>query len=71
MNKQQDTPALSTHDFVALGLDHMAYVRNVKIDGRAFYAVHAADGTEVTVLPTRAQADAAIRQHDLMPVWLH
>ena len=71
MNEQQSTPAFSAQDFVALGLDHMAYVRSVIIDGRERYAVHAADGTQVTILPTRAQADAAIRQHDLTPVWVH
>ena len=70
MNKEQNTQAISTHDFAALGMDHLAYVRDVMIDGRLFYAVHAADGRQVTVLPTRAQADATIRQHDQTPVWV-
>ena len=40
-------------------------------DARILLAVHAADGTEIVVMPDREVARAAIRQHDLEPVSVH
>jgi len=33
--------------------------------------VHAADGTQITVLPDREIALATVRQHDLEPLSVH
>jgi hypothetical protein len=35
------------------------------------YAVHAADGTQITILPDRNVALATVRQHDLEPLSVH
>ena len=35
------------------------------------YAVHAADGTQIAVLPDRNVAFATVRQHDLEPLSVH
>lgn len=62
---------LSAQDFVAFGVDHVAYVKAVEVDGRTGFAVHAADGTPLTVLPDRDVAFAAVRQNDMEPVSVH
>ena len=41
------------------------------VDGVSAFAVHAADGTQVTVLPNREVALATVRQHDLEPLSVH
>ncbi len=61
----------TARDFEALGLEQLAYVTAVKVEGQSALAVHAADGTEIAVMPDRDVACAAIRQHDLEPVSVH
>ncbi len=61
----------TARDFEALGLEHLAYVKPVTVDGQTAFAVHAADGTEIAVMSDREVARAAIRQHDLEPVSVH
>lgn len=62
---------LSSKDFAVFGVDHVAYVKQVELDGAPGFAVHAADGTQLAVLPARDIAFATIRQHDLEPVSVH
>jgi len=62
---------LSPEDFAAFGVDHMAYVKPVLVNGVAAFSIHAADGTPLTVLPDRDVASAAVRQNDLEPVSVH
>lgn len=68
---QHHSPVMSDHDLAALGLQEVAYVKPVRVEGNTAYAVHAADGTEMAVLADRDIAFAAIRQHDLRPVSVH
>jgi len=62
---------MSAADLAVLGLQGVAYVRSVGVDGGTSYAIHAADGTEIGVAPSRDLAFAAIRQNDLEPVSVH
>jgi hypothetical protein len=62
---------LSAEDFAAFGVDHLAYVKPVLVNGVAAFAIHAADGTPLTVLPDRDIASAAVIQNDLEPVSVH
>jgi hypothetical protein len=62
---------MSLQDLAALGLSHVAYVKPVTIDGRAVYAIHAADGTEMAVMEDRDVALTAIRVHNLEPMSVH
>jgi hypothetical protein len=62
---------ISTKDFAAFGVENLAYVKTVDIDGQTGYAIHAADGTPLTVLGERDAAFATIRQHDLEPLSVH
>ena len=62
---------LSPADFAALGVQDMAYVKQTQVDGSAAYAVHAADGTPLTVMNSRDEAFAVCVQNDLEPVSAH
>ncbi|WP_448202793.1 DUF1150 family protein [Azospirillum sp. sgz302134] len=62
---------LSPQDFAAFGVDHVAYVRPVEVDGNPAFSVHAADGTPLTVLAERDVAFATVRQNDMEPLSVH
>ncbi len=57
--------------FAALGVAELAYVKPVIEDGEDVYAIFAADGTQMGVMPNREVAFAAVVQHDLEPVSVH
>jgi hypothetical protein len=62
---------LSAKDFAAFGVNHVAYVKHVKLDDVHAYAIHAADGTQLAVFPGRDVAFATVRQHDMEPLSVH
>ncbi len=62
---------LAAQDFKTLGLEQLAYVKPVTLDGKEIFAVYAADGTEIAVMANREIACAAVRQHDLEPLSVH
>lgn len=62
---------LSPQDFATFGVDHVAYVKPVTVEGAAAFAIHAADGTPLTVLPARDVAYATVRQNDMEPLSVH
>ncbi len=61
----------SRQDFTSFGLEDLAYVKNVVVDGQAMQAVHAADGTPLTVITGRDLAFATVRQHEMEPLSVH
>lgn len=72
MNRTDYTrPALSTEDLFRFGLNDLAFVKLVVVQGEAFYVVHAADGTPLMIAPERDLAFAAARQYDLNPSSVH
>jgi len=54
-----------------LGIEDMAYVKSVFVDGQRLHAIHAADGTPLTVVSDRAVAFATVSQHDMQPMSVH
>jgi hypothetical protein len=62
---------LSTNDFATFGVDLVAYVKPVTVDGAPTFAIHAADGTPLTVVAGRANAFATVRRHEMEPVSVH
>jgi hypothetical protein len=62
---------MSSRELALFGMQDLAYVKAVLVDGVSAFAVHAADGTQVTVLPDREIALATVRQHDLEPLSVH
>ncbi len=71
MNQTERAIQIPPRDFMLLGIEQMAYVKPVEVDGHTAFAVHAADGTEIAVLAQRDLAFATVRQHDLEPVSVH
>ena len=62
---------LSSRDLGSLGLDDVAYVKSVTVDGQKLHAIHAADGTPLTVVAERDLAFATVRQHEMNPASVH
>ena len=62
---------MSSRELALFGMQDLAYVKPVLINGVTAFAVHAADGTQITVLPDREIALATLRQHDLEPLSVH
>ena len=62
---------LSTQDLGSFGLEDIAYIKSVTVDGQKLHAIHAADGTPLTVVSERDLAFATVRQHDMNPASVH
>jgi hypothetical protein len=62
---------MSARELALFGIQDMAYIRRIEVDGATAYAVLAADGTQVAVVAEREVAFALVRQHDLEPVSVH
>ncbi len=79
------TGAMSAQDFATFGAPNMVYVREVGPDAvrdvvgddtdlpadARYFAVHAADGTQMAIVDNRDAAFAGARQYDLEPVSVH
>jgi hypothetical protein len=71
MEVKEHNRIMSDHDLAVLGLQFVAYVKPVALQGTKAYSIHAADGTEIAVMDDHDGALAAIRSHDLEPVCVH
>ena len=60
---------LSIQDFLDVGLDQVAYIR--PLDNEQSFSIHAADGSQISVMDSYDTALAAVRVQDLFPVTLH
>lgn len=63
--------AMSEQDLRYLGMNEIAYIRpaNASDEGEGF-AIHAADGTQLSVMEDYDTAIAAARQNELEPIML-
>jgi hypothetical protein len=59
---------LSPQEFLGVGMDQIAYIR--PITGSRF-SIHAADGTQLSIVASYNDAVMAARAGDLFPVTLH
>jgi len=71
MNISLNVRHLSARDLAALGVQDVAFVKQITVNDEVAYAVHAADGTQMALMTDRDIAFAAIRQHGLEPVSVH
>ncbi len=71
MQEAQTTARISPQDLSALGLDDLAYVRKTEVDGHTVFAVHAADGRRLTLMPSRERAVSTVLEHDMTPLSVH
>ena len=62
---------LSHDDFLNFGMQDIAYTRAVEIEGQAAFAIHAADGTLLSVVESAQDANMLLEQNDLEPTLLH
>jgi len=66
-----DVRKLSPDDLGRLGLQEMAYVKPVTVNGTHAFAIHAADGTPMALAQDCTLAFAAIVQHEMVPAHVH
>jgi hypothetical protein len=71
MNGFERIRNISSRELAVFGMQDLAYVKPMVVNGVTAFAVHAADGTQVAVLPDREIALATVRQHDLEPLSVH
>jgi hypothetical protein len=62
---------LSVQDWASFGVQEIAYIRPVVVNGVKAMSIHAADGTPIGAAPTAELAIAAIEQHELAAVRVH
>lgn len=63
---------LSPREFLGVGMDQIAYIRPVLLDGdMAGFSIHAADGTQLSIVSSYNDAVMAARTSDLYPVTVH
>jgi hypothetical protein len=70
MNTVEKLYELSDQDFALIGMQHLAYIKPTVVNGVTGFSIHAADGTQIGMAPSRDIAFAAVKQHELEPVSL-
>lgn len=63
--------SLSEQDFLTFGVQHVAYIRPVTLMNKNVFAIHAADGTPISITESEKLALQAIAHHDLDAVRVH
>jgi hypothetical protein len=71
MQTMEQMRQMTATDLAMFGMQDIAYVKPVVVDGSASYAIHAADGTQMAVIGDRDIAFAVVRQNELEPVSVH
>jgi hypothetical protein len=72
MDQIEKLRQITPKEFAVFGMQDIAYIKRVAgSDGVVGFAVHAADGTQVALLPDREVAFATVRQHELEPMSVH
>ena len=66
-----DIRHISAAQLAQLGMQQVAYVKQVVVDGNQGFAIHAADGTPMAVAGDREVAIAAILEHEMVPAQVH
>ena len=77
MNKNNENnnilEQLSNQDFLNIGLDQVAYIKHFKNDlkNQEIFSIHAADGSQISIMNSYDMALDTIRGNDLFPVTVH
>ncbi|MEX0758652.1 MAG: DUF1150 family protein [Tistlia sp.] len=74
MNQQKTThdfEPLSQQDFLAFGVNDVAYVRDIDTEEGDAVGIFAADGTRMAVMKDFQTAVAAVRQNEMEPLSVH
>ncbi|SME93121.1 hypothetical protein SAMN06265365_101557 [Tistlia consotensis] len=70
-HRSQDFEPLSQQDFLAFGLNDVAYLRDVETEDGVVVGIFAADGTRMAVMKDLSTAAAAVRQNEMEPLSVH
>lgn len=63
---------ISVRDFLNMGIDQIAYIKPLgAADPETGFAIHAADGRQISVIDSYMSAVAIIHQNDMHAVTLH
>ncbi len=71
MQTNQQIRHMTTQDLAMFGVQVIAYVKPITVDGVASYAICAADGTQMALIPDRDVAFAVVRQNEMEPLSVH
>lgn len=71
MQVEQPMRPLSPADFLRLGADDVAYIKQVETPAGHAYAIHGADGSPLAVVASYALAEATIKRNDMEPMAAH
>lgn len=63
--------AISSKEFLDFGKEDIAYVRPVKIDGQKLFAIHAADGTPLSIMQNKREAVMVVEKNDMEAATVH
>ena len=66
-----DIRKLSQMQLLQLGMEQLAYVKPVWMDGTTAFAIFAADGSPMAVAADCDMAVAAIMEHEMVPTLVH
>lgn len=66
-----DIRHLTEEQLMQLGLSHLAYVKQVVMNGETAFGIFAADGSPMAMASEREVALAAIVEHEMVPVLVH
>jgi hypothetical protein len=66
-----DMHNISPQQLAMLGMQQIAYIKPVVVNGTPAFAIHAADGTPMAIAEGREVALAAIVQHEMVPALVH
>lgn len=62
---------ISARDFLNFGMQQVAYIRPIRVDDKTAYAIHAADGTPLSVMESKDTALVVVRHNELEPATVH
>jgi len=64
---------LTIQDFLNVGIDQVAYIKKSSdvVQDKSSFSIHAADGSQISIMDSHDMALAAIRVNDLYPVTVH
>ena len=63
--------SLSPHELESLGINYIAYVKPITVNGVLAFGIYGANGEQLGVSAHRDHALDAIREQDLEPLSLH
>lgn len=62
---------MSAADLAIWGMPDIAFIKRVTVNDEINWSIHAADGTQMGIAPSRDLAFAAVKQHELEPLSVH